>query len=139
MIYGYNNIKHLISRSEVLSLYIKRHIENAVERTARMFGAVIVTGPRQVGKTTLLRNFTGDMAYVTLDDPIILQSAVNETGTFFKDYPPPVFVDEIQYAPALFPYIWKPRIAARILSPRPIRHRTQRRRRRLSQQISPQQ
>ncbi|MCL2164933.1 MAG: ATP-binding protein [Oscillospiraceae bacterium] len=89
----------------MLSLYIKRHIENAVARTAKMFGAVIVTGPRQVGKTTLLSNLTGNITYVSLDDPIILQSAVNEPGTFFKDYPPPVFVDEIQYAPILFPYI----------------------------------
>ena len=86
-------------------MYIRRHIEQAVERTAKMFGALIVTGPRQVGKTTLLRNITGDIAYVTLDDPITLQSAIEETGTFFKDYPPPVFVDEIQYAPTLFPYI----------------------------------
>ena len=86
-------------------MYIKRHIEQAVDRTAKMFGALIVTGPRQVGKTTLLRNLTGDINYVTLDDPIVLRSAIEETGTFFKDYPPPVFVDEIQYAPALFPYI----------------------------------
>ena len=86
-------------------MYIKRHIEDAVGRTAKMFGAIIVTGPRQVGKTTLLRNLTGNMTYVTLDDPMALQSAITETGTFFKDYPPPAFVDEIQYAPVLFPYI----------------------------------
>jgi hypothetical protein len=70
-----------------------------------MFGSVIVTGPRQVGKTTLLRNLTGDMPYITLDDPVILQAALNEPGTFFKDYPPPIFVDEIQYAPSLFSHI----------------------------------
>ena len=86
-------------------MYIKRHLESAIDRAAKMFGSVIVTGPRQVGKTTLLRNYTGRMTYVTLDDPILLQAAVNEPGTFFKDYPPPLFVDEIQYAPALFPYI----------------------------------
>ena len=70
-----------------------------------MFGAVMLTGPRQAGKTTLLRIVTGDIPYVTLDDPIILQIAINEAGTFFKNLPPPVFVDEIQYAPNLFPYI----------------------------------
>jgi len=86
-------------------LYIRRHLERAIELTARMFGAVLVTGPRQVGKTTLLREFTGKMSYVTLDDPLLLQSALNEPGTFFKDHPPPVFIDEIQYAPCLFPYI----------------------------------
>lgn len=86
-------------------MYIRRHLERAVGLTAKMFGAVLVTGPRQVGKTTMLREFTGKMSYVTLDDPIVLQSALNEPGTFFKDHPPPVFVDEIQYAPGLFPYI----------------------------------
>ena len=86
-------------------MYIRRHIEKAVESAAKMFGSVIVTGPRQVGKTTLLKHLSGDMTYVTLDDPIILQTAINEPGTFFKDYPPPVFIDEIQYAPKLLPHI----------------------------------
>lgn len=85
-------------------MYIQRHMEVAVKRYAAMFGAVLVTGSRQVGKTTLLKNVT-DCTYVTLDDPVLLQSALNEGGTFFKDWPPPVFVDEIQYAPGLFPYI----------------------------------
>jgi len=86
-------------------MYIKRHIEEAVETVSKMFGAVLVTGARQAGKTTLLKNLTGNMKYVTLDDPILLASAANEPATFFKDFPPPVFVDEIQYAPNLFPYI----------------------------------
>ncbi|MDL2238525.1 ATP-binding protein [Christensenellaceae bacterium OttesenSCG-928-K19] len=70
-----------------------------------MFGAVLVTGARQVGKTTLIKNEKKDIPYITLDDPIMLQSAVDEPGTFFQVSPPPVFVDEIQYAPNLFPYI----------------------------------
>jgi len=70
-----------------------------------MFGAVLVTGARQVGKTTLLKEIAGDAAYVTLDDPLQLNSAVNQGGTFFKDNPPPVFADEVQYAPGLFPQI----------------------------------
>ncbi len=86
-------------------MYIHRHAEKTVRKTARMFGAVLVTGPRQVGKTTLLKRIAEDFAYVTLDDPIMLQSAREEAGTFFKSSPPPIFVDEIQYAPNLFPYI----------------------------------
>jgi len=70
-----------------------------------MFGAVLVTGARQVGKTTLLREVTGNIGYVTLDDKIQLVNAVEQGGTFFKDNPPPVFVDEVQYAPTLFPQI----------------------------------
>lgn len=70
-----------------------------------MFGAVLVAGPRQVGKTTMLKKLTDNIGYVTLDDPIVRTSAEEESGTFFKDNPPPVFVDEIQKAPALFEQI----------------------------------
>jgi predicted AAA+ superfamily ATPase len=70
-----------------------------------MFGAVLVTGARQVGKTTLLQEVAGDVAYVTLDDKIQLANAVEQSGTFLKDNPPPVFVDEVQHAPSLFPQI----------------------------------
>jgi uncharacterized protein len=86
-------------------VYIARHIEKAVKKLSKMFGAVLVTGARQVGKTTLLKEAAAGCRYVTLDDPIMLQSAAGESGTFFKNNPPPVFVDEIQYAPALFPQI----------------------------------
>ncbi|GBU20251.1 hypothetical protein R80B4_00127 [Fibrobacteres bacterium R8-0-B4] len=86
-------------------MYIARHIEKAVKKLSKMFGTVLVTGARQVGKTTLLKEVASNIRYVTLDDPIMLQSAVDESGTFFKNNPPPVFVDEIQYAPALFPQI----------------------------------
>lgn len=70
-----------------------------------MFGAVLVTGSHGVGKTTLIKEIAEGIAYVNLYDPMLLLSAVEESGTFFKDNPPPVFVDEIQYAPNLFPYI----------------------------------
>ena len=86
-------------------MYIHRHAEETVKNISKMFGAVLVTGPRQVGKTTLLKRIAENFRYVTLDDPIMLQSARDEPGTFFKNAPPPVFVDEIQYAPNLFPYI----------------------------------
>lgn len=86
-------------------MYIKRHMESAVAKIEKMFGAVLITGSRQVGKTTLLKKVKPDIAYITLDDPIMLRSAIEESGTFFKATPPPIIVDEIQYAPNLFPYI----------------------------------
>lgn len=86
-------------------MYIKRHAEKTVQELARMFGAVLVAGPRQVGKTTMLQKITSNIGYVTLDDPILRASAEEESGTFFKDNPPPVFVDEIQKAPVLFEQI----------------------------------
>lgn len=61
--------------------------------------------PRQVGKTTMLQKLTGGMNYVSLDDYIVRIAAQEEGGTFFKDNPPPVFVDEIQKVPELFPQI----------------------------------
>ena len=86
-------------------MYINRHAEKTVQELAQMFGAVLVAGPRRVGKTTMLAQLTGGMNCATLDDPILRASAEEESGTFFKDNPPPVFVDEIQKAPALFEQI----------------------------------
>ena len=86
-------------------MYIHRHLEAMLATASKMFGAVLVTGPRQVGKTTLVRRFASTSNYVTLDDPMQLHAAVEQPATFFKDNKPPVFVDEIQYAPNLFPYI----------------------------------
>jgi len=86
-------------------LFYTRHMGKAVRKLARMFGAVLVTGARQVGKTTLLKDVASAANYVTLDDPIMLTTAKELSGTFFKDNPPPVFVDEIQYAANLFPQI----------------------------------
>ena len=86
-------------------MYIHRHLEAMLVTAAKMFGAVLVTGPRQVGKTTLVRRFASNSNYVTLDDPMQLHAAVEQPATFFKDNKPPVFVDEIQYAPNLFPFI----------------------------------
>ena len=86
-------------------MYIKRHAERAVTELSSMFGAVLVAGPRQVGKTTMLDRLTENCSKATLDDPIMRAAAEETGGTFFKDNPPPVFVDEIQKAPALFEQI----------------------------------
>jgi predicted AAA+ superfamily ATPase len=70
-----------------------------------MFGAVLVTGSRQVGKTTLLEQVLGAGIKRSLDDPLLLATAVQQAGTFFQDNPPPVFIDEVQYAPNLFTWM----------------------------------
>lgn len=85
--------------------YIKRHAEATVNTLSKMFGAILVAGPRQVGKTTMLQRITEGMNYATLDDLIVRAVAQEQSGTFFKDNPPPVFVDEIQKAPELFSQI----------------------------------
>lgn len=86
-------------------MYIPRHAEQTVEKLSQMFGAVLVAGPRQVGKTTMLKRITKDMHYATMDDMVMLASAREASTTFFKDNPPPIFIDEIQKAPELFPQI----------------------------------
>ena len=83
-------------------MYIKRHAEATVRRLAKMFGAVLVAGPRQVGKTTMLERVASGIRRVSMDDAILRASAEERTHTFFLDNPPPVFVDEIQKAPLLF-------------------------------------
>lgn len=83
-------------------MYIQRHAEKTASELGEMFGAILIAGPRQVGKTTMLEKLTDGITYVSLDDPIVKASAEEQSGTFFKDNPPPVFVDEIQKAPALF-------------------------------------
>lgn len=85
--------------------YIKRHAESTVQKLSEMFGAVLVAGPRQIGKTTMLREIAANMNYITMDDMMIRAAAQEESSTLFKDFPPPVFVDEIQKAPMLFEQI----------------------------------
>lgn len=92
--------------------YIKRVAEETISKISKMFPVVLVTGPRQVGKTTILQKLadqekeTGiERKYVTLDDPDVRYLAKNDPGLFLQRYTPPVLIDEIQYATELLPYI----------------------------------
>jgi predicted AAA+ superfamily ATPase len=86
-------------------MYIKRHIESALQSAVREKGALCVTGARQVGKSTLIKTMFPDYRELTLDDNRLLRLAAEHPEDFFRQFPPPVFVDEIQYAPSLFPFI----------------------------------
>ena len=86
-------------------MYIERHIEAAVLERAMEKGAIVVTGARQVGKTTLIEKMKPDIAKVTFDDLSVRGRAIDEPAAFLQLNPPPVFIDEVQYAPDIFPYI----------------------------------
>lgn len=81
--------------------YIKRNCESVIKKQEKIFKAILITGARQVGKTTMLKNIKPDINYVTLDDMLLKQLAVEDAGLFLKSNPAPVIIDEIQYAPNL--------------------------------------
>lgn len=85
--------------------YIKRKIEPKLSQAAKTFKAVLVTGARQVGKSTLLKKQFSGYRYVSLDDPFLEAQAKDSGDMFMMLNRPPVIYDEVQRAPALFRYI----------------------------------
>lgn len=84
--------------------YIERGMEHKFYKMNTFFKAILVTGARQVGKTTMLKHLAKgtNRTYVTLDDMMIRELAQNDPVLFFQMYKPPILIDEIQYAPQLF-------------------------------------
>jgi uncharacterized protein len=86
-------------------MYIHRSAERHVWELAKHFPAVVCTGARQVGKTTLLTALFPDHQYVSLDLPSRAALAEETPDTFLSTYAPPLLIDEVQYAPGLFRYL----------------------------------
>ncbi len=87
-------------------MYLSRALESAFMDASAQFPVLLLTGPRQVGKTTLLKHLCGkERRYVTLDDLTARELANEDPALFLQRYPPPVLIDEVQYAPRLLPYI----------------------------------
>ena len=87
--------------------YISRSLEKIVLEVTKEYPVVLVTGPRQVGKTTMLQKLMEgtDRGYVSLDDLHERTLAKTDPELFLQLHKPPVLIDEVQYAPELFTYI----------------------------------
>lgn len=87
--------------------YIARNLEKVVLEVTKEYPVVLVTGPRQVGKTTMLQKLMEgtDRNYVSLDDLNERNLAKMDPEMFLQLHKPPILIDEVQYAPELFVYI----------------------------------
>jgi predicted AAA+ superfamily ATPase len=86
--------------------YVRRSLANTLQRVTRTFPAAVITGPRQSGKTTLLRReFGATHSFVTLEDPDTRARAIDDPRRFLQENPAPVILDEIQYVPDLLSYV----------------------------------
>ena len=86
--------------------YVKRALATTIRRAKTTFPAILVTGARQTGKTTLLaEEFGSSHRYVSLERPDVRARALADPVGFFEDNPPPLILDEIQYAPELLHHI----------------------------------
>lgn len=85
---------------------IKREAYEKIKQINDTFRVLLVTGPRQVGKTTLLTEYMPEgMSYVSLDDEVLREQAKSNPKIFLQEHAWPLLIDEAQYAPELFPYI----------------------------------
>jgi hypothetical protein len=85
--------------------YVNRQIEAQIKPALQQFPIIALTGPRQTGKTTLLKYLIPQYIYFTFDDPVLRKQAKDDPGLFIENVPASSVLDEIQYAPEILPYL----------------------------------
>lgn len=88
-----------------MRVWIPRDVETRLRRASRTRPVVVLTGARQTGKTSTFRRLFPDYALVSLDLPTEAEQAEKDPTAFLQRHPPPVIIDEVQYAPALFRHL----------------------------------
>ena len=95
-----------LAEKEKKMKYYRRSIEQVINEYKEQFPILLLTGPRQVGKSTLFKElFQPEYKYFSLDDPILKEQIVNDPRLFLKNNPEKLIIDEVQYAPSIFPYL----------------------------------
>ena len=95
-----------LAEKEEKMKYYRRSIEQVINEYKEQFPILLLTGPRQVGKSTLFKElFREEYKYFSLDDPILKEQIINDPRLFLKNNPEKLIIDEIQYAPSIFPYL----------------------------------
>ena len=92
-----------------MSNFINRTIKKTIKEVEKSFPVIMITGPRQVGKTTLLKiikeESANELNYISLDDITTRKLAIEDPELFLRTYDAPLIIDEFQYAPNLLSYI----------------------------------
>jgi len=86
-------------------VYYPRILERGLKEASQNFPLVLLTGPRQAGKSTTLTRLFKKHRYITFDDPVVRQQAMSDPALFLADHPGPAIFDEIQHAPQLLPHL----------------------------------
>lgn len=86
-------------------MYLHRKLEQPLKEALEQFPVILITGPRQAGKSTLLQHALKDYNYVTFDDVLVRNLAESDPVLFLKTYEAPLIIDEIQYVPSLLSHI----------------------------------
>lgn len=86
-------------------MYIQRALEPRLKKALAQFPACLITGPRQSGKSTLLKTSLSEYRYITFDNPLLRKTALEDPELFLSTHPEPVILDEIQYAPELLTHL----------------------------------